>query len=196
MDSEKREVVLKVIRVLDELGIPYLIGGSFASAIYGLPRSTNDADLIAEIKREQVPDLFRALDSHFYVSEQSIRRSIDSGRHFNVISSETQFKVDVFTPKPGGFAAQQIARRQKRDFGASTDRQVFFATPEDTVLAKLDWYRRGNEVSDLQWRDVVNILKVQRDRLDLEYMREWGAQLGVADLLEEALAEAEALWRS
>lgn len=196
MDSEKREVVLKVIRVLDELGIPYLIGGSFASALYGLPRSTNDADLVAEIKREHVADLFRALAPDFYVNEQSIRRSIDSGRHFNVISSETQFKVDVFTPRPGGFTAQQIARRKKKEFGQGTEPQVFFASAEDTVLAKLDWYRRGNEVSDLQWRDVVNILKVQRDRLDLAYMRKWGEHLGVGDLLEEALAEAEALWRS
>lgn len=194
MDFEKREVVLKVIAVLDQLKITYLIAGSFASAMYGLARTTNDADLVAEIKADQVTDLFRALEPDFYVNEGSIHRAVDSGRHFNVIHSETQFKVDVFTPKREGFAAKEFARRQQKEFGTGSGRTVFFASAEDTVLAKLEWYRRGNEVSEQQWRDVVTVLKVQRNRLDLEYMRESAAELGVADLLEDGLAEAAALW--
>jgi hypothetical protein len=194
MDFEKREVVLKVIAALDQLGITYLIGGSFASAMYGLARSTNDADLVAEVKAEQVADLFRALEPEFYVNERSIWRAVETGRDFNVIDSETHFKVDVFTPKPGGFATKELARRQEREFGSN--RTAFFASPEDTVLAKLEWYRRGNEASEQQWRDVVTVLKVQRDRLDLEYMRQSATELGVADLLEDALTEAAALWES
>lgn len=196
MDFERPEVVLKVIAVLEQLGITYLIGGSFASAIYGLARSTNDADLVAKVNADQVSNLFRALDPDFYVSESSIQRAVDTGRHFNVIHSETQFKVDVFTPKPGGFAAKEFARRQQREFGTGNNRTAFFASPEDTVLAKLEWYRRGNEVSEQQWRDVLTVLKVQRDRLDLGYMRQSAVELGVADLLEDALAEAAALWES
>lgn len=196
MDFEKREVVLKVIAALDQLGITYLIGGSFASAIYGLARSTNDADLVAEVKAEHVPDLFRVLEPDFYVNERSIQRAVETGRHFNVIHSETHFKVDVFTPKPGGFATKEFARRQEREFGTGSNRTAFFASPEDTVLAKLEWYRRGNEVSEQQWRDVVTVLRVQRDRLDLEYMRQSAAELRVADLLEDALTEAAALWES
>ena len=196
MDFEKPGVVLKVIEVLEQLGITYLIGGSFASAIYGLARSTNDADLVAEVKAEQVPDLFRALEPDFYVNERSIQRAVETGRHFNVIHSGTHFKVDVFTPKPGGFATKEFGRRQQREFGTGSKRTAFFASPEDTVLSKLEWYRRGNEVSEQQWRDVVTVLKVQRDRLDLEYMRQSAAELGVADLLEDALTEAAALWET
>lgn len=196
MDFEKREVVLKVIEVLEQMGITYLICGSFASAIYGLPRSTNDADLVAVVKPEQVSDLFRALEPDFYINESSMRKAVETGRHFNVIHSETQFKVDVFTPKPIGFAAKEIARRQQRDFGSGSRRTAYFASPEDTVVSKLDWYRRGNEVSDQQWRDVVTILRVQRDRLDIEYMRQSAAELGVVELLEDALTEAAALWES
>ena len=196
MDFEKPEVVLKVIAVLERLGITYLIAGSFASAIYGLARSTNDADLVAEVKAELVSDLFQALEPDFYVNEKSMQRAVDTGRHFNVIHSETQFKVDVFTPKPGGFAAKELSRRQEKQFGTNSQRTAYFASPEDTVLSKLEWYRRGNEVSDLQWRDVVTVLKVQRDRLDLVYMRQSAAELGVVDLLEDALAEAAALWES
>lgn len=196
MDLEKREVVLKVIAALEQLGITYLIAGSFASSIYGLARYTNDADLVADIRAEQAADLFRALEPDFYVSETSIHRAVETGRHFNVIHSETQFKVDVFTPRPGGFADTELARRQRKEFGSGSNRTAFFASPEDTVLSKLEWYRRGNEVSDTQWRDVVTILKVQRGRLDTEYLRQSAAELRVADLLEDALTEAAALWES
>jgi hypothetical protein len=196
MDFDKPEVVLRVVAALEQLGITYLICGSFASALYGLARSTNDADLVAEVKPDQVSDLFRALDPDFYVNETSIKRAVEMGRQFNVIHSETQFKVDIFTPKPGGFAAKELARRQEREFGTASRRTAFFASAEDTVVSKLEWYRRGNEVSDLQWRDVVTVLKVQRDRLDIEYLRQSAAELGVLDLLEEALTEAATLWES
>jgi len=196
MDYEKRDVVRKVISVLEDLGIAYLIGGSFASSFYGISRSTNDADLVAEVRGKHVHVLFEGLKPDFYVSEQAIQRSVETGRHFNVIHSETQFKVDIFTPRPGGFAQKQLARRLPQEFGAGSGINAFFASPEDTVLAKLEWYRRGNEVSEQQWRDVVTVLKVQHDRLDLDYMRDSATELGVSDLLEEALAEAAALWES
>jgi hypothetical protein len=189
MDFEKIDVVLRVIAVFDELEIPYLIGGSFASSLYGIVRTTNDADIVAALKTEHVAPVFRALESEFYVDLLAIERAIKTGRSFNVIHSGTQFKVDVFTPGLTGFAIQQLERRQERPFGEGSRHKAYFASPEDTVLAKLEWYRRGNEVSDQQWRDVLTVIKVQRGRLDLDYMRRWAEELKVADLLEEALAE-------
>lgn len=189
MDFEKIDVVLKVIAVLEELEIPYLIGGSFASSLYGIVRSTNDADIVAGMKPQHVTPIFQALGSEFYVDELSIDRAVRTGRHFNVIHGDTQFKVDVFTPRLTGFVVQQLERRQERPFGISATHKAYFASAEDTVLAKLEWYRRGNEVSEQQWRDVLTVIKVQGGRLDLDYMRRWAEDLQVADLLEEALAE-------
>lgn len=189
MDFDKADVVLKVIEVLQRFGIDYLIGGSFASSFYGIARSTNDADLVAVVKPENVHQLFEAFELDFYVAEEAIRRAVQTGRHFNVIHSDTSFKVDIFTPKRKGFAAQQIDRRQVQPFGSGLSREAYFASPEDTVLAKLDWYRRGNEVSERQWLDILTVIKVQRSKLDIEYMRHWAAELRVTDLLEEALAE-------
>ncbi len=70
------------------------------------------------------------------------------------------------------------------------ERTAYIASAEDTVLTKLEWYRMGGEVSDRQWRDVLGVLKVQGKRLDLAYLRRWATELGIADLLERALAEA------
>lgn len=74
--------------------------------------------------------------------------------------------------------------------GQDTALELFFASPEDTVLSKLDWYRKGGEVSERQWRDVLGVLKVQADALDRAYLVEWANQLAVTDLLQRALADA------
>jgi hypothetical protein len=70
------------------------------------------------------------------------------------------------------------------------DLQFFVASPEDIVLNKLEWFRLGDEVSERQWRDVQGVLKVQAGNLDMDYLRTWAAKLGLADLLDRALAEA------
>jgi hypothetical protein len=53
-----------------------------------------------------------------------------------------------------------------------------------------DAYRKGGEVSDRQWRDVLAIIRVQASQLDRLYLREHAPVLGVDDLLTRALREA------
>ena len=107
-----------------------------------------------------------------------------------MIHLETMFKVDVFIHKERPFDRSQFERRISHSFAAEPEPRAFFATAEDTILAKLEWYRLGGEVSERQWRDVQNVLKAQSGRLDLPYLRHWAAQLSVSDLLEHALLEA------
>lgn len=192
MSLDKDDVVMRVVNVLDNLGIAYFIGGSFASSLYGMMRTTNDADVVAGLTQEHVLAFLEALASEFYVEERSIRRAVESGRHFNLIHGETQFKVDVFTPRPKAFVSSELERREQHQFGSN--HTAYFASAEDTVLAKLEWYRLGNEVSDRQWRDITEVLKVQRGRLDLEYLKHWAEALSVSDLLDEALEEADSLF--
>jgi hypothetical protein len=187
-DEDQAAAVLKVIEVLDRLKISYLVGGSFASSLYGISRYTADADILAALKRKHAGQIAAELDGEFYVSERAILRAADSKRSFNLIHLETAFKIDVFVAKEGGFAESQLARR--RLVSLTPNAQVYFASAEDTVLAKLDWYRRGKEVSDQQWRDVLAVIKVQKGRLELEYMRRWAEELKISDLLEEVMREA------
>ncbi len=105
--------------MLEDLGIPYLVGGSLASSVLGEPRSTNDIDILADIRAVALDD-----------------------------------------------------------------------TAEHSVLRKLEWYRRGGEVSDRQWRDVVAILRLQGDDLSGSHLAEWADRLGISDLLGRAMSEA------
>ena len=190
MANEQIDVLFKVLDALEELKVTYIIGGSFASSTHGFSRATMDIDLLAAIKREQSVELVSTLGSEFYADEQAIRQAIDAKRHFNLIHIETGFKVDVFVAKAGGFDDKQLERRQLEVVTSSPERKAYLATPEDTIIAKLNWYRLGNEISDRQWQDVIGIIKVQGDNLDLIYLRQWAKNLNVLDLMEDALAEA------
>jgi hypothetical protein len=185
-------VTLLVIEALDDLGVPYLIGGSLASAVYGVPRATMDADLVADLRLEHAEQLARSLGNAFYLEIESIREAIDRHSSFNVIHMETMFKLDIFVPKRRPFDAAQLARRRPVVVAADPERTAYFASAEDSILTKLEWYRVGGQVSERQWRDVMGILKAQSNRLDLAYMRQWAVPLNVADLLEQALGEAGA----
>jgi hypothetical protein len=190
MLSEPVAVTLLVIEALEGLGVPYLIGGSLASAVHGVARATVDTDLVVDLRLEHAEQLAQALSGAFYVDAESIRDAIRHRSSFNVIHLETMFKVDVFVRKQRPFDQAQFERRMAQVVATDPERTAYVASPEDTVLTKLEWYRMGSEVSDRQWRDVLGVLKVQGERLDLEYLRRWATALGVADLLEQALVQA------
>ena len=117
-------------------------------------------------------------------------RAVDSRRSFNLIHLATMFKVDVFLPKGRAFDEAQLSRCSSQVIATNPKRTVVVASAEDTILAKLSWYRSGGEVSEQQWRDVQGVLQVQAGRLDTEYMARMAGSLGVDDLLDRAFAEA------
>jgi hypothetical protein len=180
----------RLIEVLTNLGIPYIVGGSLASSIHGIGRATSDIDLVAQLRVGQIEAFTDALRPDFYADADMIKDSLILGRSFNLIHFSTTHKFDIF-PGTSEFERLQIKRGelvQSSPFGMG---RVMFklASPEDTILAKLAWFKRGGCVSERQWTDVIGVVRVQAGQLDLTYLREWGPRLGVADLLEEALEE-------
>lgn len=187
MLTEQIAVVMQVIDALDGLGIRYAIGGSFASAVYGVMRATMDADLVVDLALPDVGPLARALIGDFYADVESMREAVQQQSSFNLIHLGTMFKVDVFVAKTRAFDRSQLARRQLVLLSEEPERQAYVASAEDTVLAKLEWYRMGGEVSERQWRDVLGVLLVQGERLDLDYLKQMATHIRVLDLLKLAL---------
>jgi len=189
MLPEPIAVTLLVIDALEQVGALYVIGGSLASTVHGVVRTTLDTDIVADLNLQQARPFADLLAGAFYLDSESIRHAIRIRSSFNVIHLATMFKVDVFVPKGRPFDRQQMARRQPWVADPDSGRVFFVASPEDTILAKLAWYRLGDEISDRQWRDILGVLAVQGDRLDFAYMRQWAAILDVSDLLERVLGE-------
>lgn len=146
-----------------------------------------DADLIADIKPEQVSPLVAIVEGEFYTDEHMFRDAIQHYGSFNLIHLETMFKVDVFILKQRAFDINQMQRRISQTLGDAPDEVAYFSTAEDIILAKLDWFRAGGETSERQWQDVLGVLDIQNDRLDFEYLRNWAEKMGVLDLLQRAL---------
>lgn len=189
MDDALR-ATFAVIHTLEALGLDYLIGGSLASSLHGIPRSTQDADLLVDLPRERVPELVTALEGRFYLDEERVRDAVIREASFNVIHLPTMFKVDLFVLGRDPLGCSEMQRRERHRLGEGREREAFVASAEDTVLQKLLWYRLGEGVSDRQWLDLVGVLQVQGERLDRRYLQRWARELGLDSLLQEALREA------
>jgi predicted nucleotidyltransferase len=184
-------VLSQVARILEQQEITYVLVGSLASSMHGMYRSTADIDLLADIKPQQVRPLLDALEKSFYLDELAVRQAIAQQRSFNAIHFDSVFKVDIFIAKADDFARKQLERRELRKIAPEIDQFIYVATAEDTVLAKLRWYRDGDEVSSTQWSDVVGVLGAHAKSLDIDYLRVWADKLRVGDLLEKAFSSVE-----
>lgn len=158
--------------------------------MYGTYRATADVDLVADLQLAHVELLVKALRDQFYIDDELVRDAIRHRRSFSAIHLTTMFKVDVFIPQRRPYSLAQLERRVRRIIWPEPECMAYLASAEDNILAKLEWYRLGGEVSDRQWRDILGVLKVQGDRLDLGYLRRWAAELDIADLLKKALEQS------
>jgi hypothetical protein len=179
-------VTLQVVEALEDLGIPYFIGGSLATAVHGVARATMDVDLVAQLRPDQIEPLLSALGDAFFVDQQMIRNALRQGISFNLIHKQTMFKVDIFPARDRAFDHAQFERRTSYILAEESGQTAYVASPEDNILSKLEWYRLGGEISDRQWQDVLNVMKIQGERIDRTYLEYWAIQLGLSDLLVRA----------
>ena len=190
MDAEQTQVNLLVVRAFEALHVPYFLAGSMASSVHGIYRATADADFVAALRPHHAEPLVRLLQPAFYADLEAIRAAIASLRSFNVIHLDSMLKVDVFVASTAPFHLMQMRRRVLQAVAPDSQTTFYVASAEDTVLAKLQWYRDGGGVSDRQWNDVLGVLKVQGATLDRAYLAEWAQELGLTDLLCRALEDA------
>ena len=189
MDSAPLRTVLRVTKALAESGLDYAVGGSIASGYYGEARATFDVDILVDLPAWRVVALVAALGPGFEVNPEALSRAARDGTSYNVVDSETGVKVDIFVMGDRLLDARKMQRRRTIALGGS-GQTVAFTSPEVVVLRKLDWLRLSGGILERQWRDVLGVLKVQRQRLDLVYLRETARRLGLSEKLDRALTES------
>ena len=175
--SELLSAIQNVIKTFEKLSIPYFIGGSVASSIYGTARSTLDIDLIAEIKPNQVLFLKKELANDYYIDVDMIFDALQRISSFNLVHLKKMVKVDVFIHKNEPFNKENFKRKRK-DTLESGEKSIecFFSSPEDIIIHKLKWYKDGKEISERQWLDILGIIKIQAKSIDKIYLEKWTKQ--------------------
>jgi hypothetical protein len=136
---ELMAAILPIVEALEDLGVTYHIGGSVASSIYGIPRLTIDADLVADLRLEHVRLLVNRLEKDYYIDADAVRDSIRRRSSFNAIHLDTMLKVDIFIPKTRPFDQEEL-RRVRQKVLEEGRRSFYTASPEGTILNKKEYH--------------------------------------------------------
>lgn len=171
---------------LEHLDIAWVIGGSLASSVHGEPRATLDVDIVVALRARNVKPMAKALQRDYYVDAEAMSAAVTATSSFNAVHFSSSVKVDFFVAGEDPFERERLAHRQRL---VMPNGVLYIDTAEHTLLRKLEWYRRGGELSERQWRDVVAIARIQGNRLDRDRLSHWADRLGVTDLLQRVLSE-------
>lgn len=170
------ELLARVVDALGAAEIPYMVVGSVASIFYSQPRTTHDVDIVIDPKRDALVRLVDSLDpTAYYVDRDVALDALKRRSMFNVIDLATGWKIDLVIRHGRPFSIEELRRRRP---GVILGVPAFVASPEDTILAKLEWAQQGGG-SERQLRDCADIVGVQGDALDRAYIERWAAELGV-----------------
>lgn len=173
------ELLQKIVEAFEHLQISYLVTGSIAAMAYGEPRLTNDIDIVAEINEQHINGLLAAFPvNEFYISEEMIKDAIRHHGQFNIIHPASGLKIDVIIKRDTPFDSSRF-RRIRRIY-PSESFQANFAAPEDIIIKKMEYYRKGG--SEKHLRDIVGILKISGDAVDRNYISEWAKRLELTDI--------------
>ena len=188
--NEATDFLERLIRMLEESEVRFMISGSFASSFHGEPRATRDIDMVIDCSETQLRALLsaaRRLD--WYVNEEAAVSALRERTMFNVIESSTGWKADLIVRKSRPYSEREFERRVTVPALGPDAPAVPVASPEDTILSKLEWARDAD--SEQQYRDALQVAAIGGDAIDREYLRRWAGELGVSETLERLLAGAD-----
>lgn len=165
----------RVVAVLDDVGIPHMLTGSFASSYHGIPRATQDIDFVIAPTREQLEQLVIHFPDHeYYVDETAAFDALDRESQFNVIDLASGWKIDFICRRSRAFSKTEFERRTRADLDGV---QLFIATAEDVLLTKLEWAKLGGSARQIE--DAAGLLRIRNEDLDQKYLLRWVAALGL-----------------
>jgi hypothetical protein len=166
--------------------IEYMVVGSLASSALSVARTTFDADIVISSAADQLDQFLNRIEQEFYFDRRTAHQAFVNNSMFNVIDYSLGCKADLIPLKPQPFERSQFQRRRITKMPDS-DLEVWTSTAEDTILAKLMWAKMSE--SERQYRDVLQVARVQWATLDREYLSSWAEKLGVEELYNKLLSE-------
>lgn len=183
-NQDPRHLLIKVVKILSELKIPYLVTGGIAVLVWGRPRFTADIDLVVEVKREDLPKLQKALQQlspKGYIDLDAMEDALQHQSEFNFIDADTGVKVDFWVLTDSVLDQSRFKRRKpKKILGTN----VYFTSPEDLILIKLKWYKTSE--SSRQFEDIQSVLKIT-ENLDRNYIEKMAHALDLLGVWKKIL---------
>jgi hypothetical protein len=182
------ELLSRVLSVLDNCNIDYMLTGSVVSSLQGEPRATHDVDIVINIAAPSIPAIKKAFPQpQYYLEEHSIQEAIKLKSMFNLLDTTEGNKVDfwILTDEPF----------DKSRFGRKYEEMVFgykmkVSSPEDTILAKLKWAKQSGG-SEKQFTDALRVYELQYHGLDNNYLEHWVTALQLNELWTKLKSEAD-----
>lgn len=176
---ELSDFLKKIVDVFENLEIPYIVTGSVAAMAYGEPRLTNDIDIVAEIQEHQIEGIIAGFPaSEFYINEEAIKEAIRQRTQFNIIHPTSGLKVDIILKQDTPFDKSRFERFRR--IHPAESYQANFASPEDVIIKKMEYYKEG--ASEKHLRDITGILKITGKEIDLDYISIWAHRLGLTEI--------------
>lgn len=159
----------KIIDILNESNIPYMLSGSMAMSMYIDPRATRDFDFIIYLKPDDVDRFCENFKEDYYCDKDAINDAVKRYSMFNIIDP-TANKADFIFLKNEPFRQEEFGRKIKMDFWGKV---IYVVSPEDLLISKLIWIQELQ--SELQMEDIKNLARLES--LDWEYISKWVGRL-------------------
>jgi len=180
MQSEL-DILRDITGRLDEAGFEYMLTGSTALNYYAEPRMTRDIDIVVALNPKDANSVVALFEGDYYVPRNAVVRAITNQTLFNIIHSESIFKVDCIIRKNTDYRRLEFERRQRVEVDGL---EIWIVSKEDLIISKLLWAKDSR--SEFQLRDVKNLLK---SGFDADYMKRWTRKFDLDDLLRECFDE-------
>lgn len=180
---DPQHLLVRVVKILNQLKIPYLVTGGVAIYVWGRPRFTADIDLVVELKKEKVNQLVQILIKEGYIDQNAVNDALKYHSEFNFIDQATGIKVDFWILKDEDFDKSRLKRRVAKKI---LNQKVYFTSPEDLILMKLLWHKESQSTRQLE--DIQSVMEFSKDQLDFAYLKKWAKKLNTLGVLEEMIS--------
>lgn len=181
------QLLKRIVAVLNDAGIDYMLTGSLASSLQGQPRATHDIDIVISISAQAAEPLLAAFPPpDFYLERVAIDSAIATAGMFNLLDVCEGDKADFWILTNDAYDRARFARKYVHDFGGTP---IKISRPEDTILMKLRWAQMSGG-SEKQFSDALGVFEVQSKKVDQQYLQEWAEKLGLCVAVEQIRSQA------